>query len=279
VTYFGESPADRRERYYLHITLNIPRLQKLLAKILMEKGELPTFQKTQNYLKDEVDEDYIYEGTKELKQARQEIAQFSLRQAAIRLEKARIKKETMDPLEEEELIDKELTQIPEFEISMVQFADPSCVSKGSFSPDGKYFATAGWSGLCKIWSIPDCNLKSTLLGHINRAIDIQFHPFYGKSNQAAACLATSGADNTVRVWPLDENEEYQKSTVFKGHEDRVNKVRFHPMGKYMISTSHDKTWKLWDIEMKKEIITQYGHVKPVYACSIQQDGSLVVRNY
>lgn len=252
------------------------RLKRLLAKILLETGELPSFQKQKPNLRDEENEYFLYEGTKELKQARQEIAQFTIRESAIRIEKAKLKRETTDPLEEEALIDQELLQIPEFEMSMVQFADPSCVSKGCFSPDTKYFATSGWSGLCKIWSIPDCNLKTTLLGHINRAIDIQFHPSFGNNSPANAALATSGADNTVRVWPFDEEDEYQKATVFKGHEDRVNKVRFHPMGKYLVSTSHDKTWRLWDIETRKEIIAQTGHTKPLYALSLQCDGSLVV---
>ena len=264
ITYFGETPADRRDR-----------LKQLLSKILIETGSVPTFKKHKTHLRDEENEYFLYEGSAELKNARQEIAKYSLKEAAIRVEKNKIKKETIDPIEEEELIDRELEEIPKFEMSMCQFADPSCVSKGCFSPDTKYFATSGWSGLCKVWSIPDCNLKTTLLGHSNRAIDIQFSPFFGKEGNTSVSLATSGADNTVRLWPLQEEEEFQKSMILKGHEDRVNKVRFHPMGKHVISTSHDKTWKFWDIETKKELFTQSGHSKPVFACSVQPDGSLV----
>lgn len=250
-------------------------MKALLSKVLIETGSIPTFFKQKPILRDEDNEYFLYEGSNELKKARLEIAQYSLKQAAIRIEKSKIKKETIDPIEEEEIIDQELKQIPQFESSMCQFADPSCVSKGVFSPDTKYYATSGWSGLCKVWKIPDCSLQTTLLGHSNRAIDIQFHPLFGKENTPVS-LATSGADNTVRLWPLQEEEEFQKSTILKGHEDRVNKVRFHPMGKYVVSTSHDKTWKFWDIETKKELFTQTGHSKPVFACSIQPDGSLVV---
>jgi len=145
-----------------------------------------------------------------------------------------------------------------------------------FSPNQQYFATSGWSGICKIWTLPDCKLKTTMLGHSNRCIDITFHPFSGISqSENTVNLASCGADNTVRLWSLDENEEFQKGIVMKGHEDRVNKVRFHPMGKHAVSTSHDKTWKFWDIETKREILTQTGHSRPVYACSIHPDGSLL----
>lgn len=251
-------------------------MRQLLAKALIETGSVPVFKQQATIRKEEDSSDYyLYEGPPELKSARLEIAKFSMKQAAIRVEKNKIRRETIDPIEEEELIDRELEMIPKFEISMSQFADSSCASKGCFSSDGKYFATSGWSGLCKVWSVPDCNLSSTLLGHINRAIDIQFNPLFGQENTRIA-LASSGADNTVRLWPLEEGEEFQKGTVLKGHDDRVNKVRFHPMGKHVISTSHDKTWKFWDIETQKALFTQSGHTKPVFACSPQPDGSLVV---
>jgi len=264
VTYFGETAADRRER-----------LRQLLAKTLIETGAVPAFKQTTTSKKEEESSDYyLYEGPPELRAARLEIAKYSMKQAAIRVEKNKIRRETTDPIEEEELIDRELEMIPKFEISMSQFADSSCASKGCFSSDGKYFATSGWSGLCKIWSVPDCNLQTTLLGHINRAIDIQFNPLFGQEN-TKICLASSGADNSVRLWPFEQGEEFQKATVLKGHDDRVNKVRFHPMGKHVISSSHDKTWKLWDMETQKALFTQTGHTKPVFACSVQPDGSLV----
>jgi U4/U6 small nuclear ribonucleoprotein PRP4 len=247
-----------------------------LSRVYIETGQLPAFHKQKTHLRDEDNEYFLYEGDENLRQARLQMAEYSLKQAAVRVEKSKIKKETVDPIEEEEIIDNELKEIPRFEISMSQFADPSCVSKGVFSPDGKYFATSGWSGLCKVWKIPSCDLQTTLLGHHNRAIDIQFHPHFGTDANNPISLATSGADNSVRLWPLDETEEFQKSFVLKGHEDRVNKVRFHPMGKHVVSTSHDKTWKFWDCETRKELLTQTGHSKPVFACSIQPDGSLVV---
>lgn len=267
VTYFGETAADRRER-----------LRALMAKILTETGELPKFSKIakEKNVRDEENEHFYYEGPDALKEARAAIAKYSLKKAALRIEESKIKRMTIDPIEEEEMVEKEVAKIFDFEISMCQFADSSCVSRGCFSPDQKYFATSGWSGTCKLWTIPDCNLKTTLVGHLNRAIDITFHPYSGSNlSESPLTMASAGADNTVRIWKIEEDVEFQKSQVLKGHEDRVNRVLFHPAGEYLISVSHDKTWRMWDLEKMIEIQTQTGHSRPIYACSLQPDGSLV----
>jgi U4/U6 small nuclear ribonucleoprotein PRP4 len=63
--------------------------------------------------------------------------------------------------------------------------------------------------------------------------------------------------------------------VLDGHEDIVNYVDFHPLGKHIASTSNDKTWRFWDLEYKKEILTQEGHAGEVYPMSFYKDGSLI----
>lgn len=74
---------------------------------------------------------------------------------------------------------------------------------------------------------------------------------------------------------MNLDEETQKSYLYKGHEDRANYVEFHPTGKYFASSSHDQTWKFWDIETQKELLSQEGHIAPVYPLSFQNDGALL----
>merc|ERR1711924_563453 len=61
-----------------------------------------------------------------------------------------------------------------------------------------------------------------------------------------------------------------------GHEEKVNKVQFHPRcPQYLLSTSNDGTWRLWDVERGTSILEQEGACGAVYALSVHCDGSLV----
>jgi U4/U6 small nuclear ribonucleoprotein PRP4 len=47
------------------------------------------------------------------------------------------------------------------------------------------------------------------------------------------------------------------------------------MGSHVASGSHDRTWRLWDLAKKKEILVQEGHAGPIYTLSFQADGALL----
>jgi U4/U6 small nuclear ribonucleoprotein PRP4 len=257
-----------------------------MAKILIETGELPQFQKKEPVQQEAVggstedNEYFLYEGPMELKTARFEITKDSLKRAALRIEHSKIKKITIDPLEEEDLIDNEVLQVNDFDLSMCQYGDSSALSRGAFSHDSKYYATAGSTGQCKIWSVPDCGEVTHLNGHLIKVNDVVFNPTMERlSPNSPGCLATASSDTTVRLWTFDKENKYQESVCLKGHEDRVNRLVFHNLGKHLISTSHDKTWRFWDIETRRELLVQTGHAKPVYATSLHPDGSLLVSLY
>mmetsp|Transcript_5507 Transcript_5507/g.9356 ORF Transcript_5507/g.9356 Transcript_5507/m.9356 type:complete len:159 (+) Transcript_5507:676-1152(+) len=152
-------------------------------------------------------------------------------------------------LEDQRLFDF-INGVPQYDVQESQYADTRSVSRGALSPNEDLFGTSGWSGDCKVWGIPDCLLKTTLKGHRDRVVSIRFHPTSTKSmdSKALCNMATSSADKSVRLWSLDPEQQFQKSVEIKGHEDTVNFVEFHPMGKHIISSSHDHTWRLWDIQ-------------------------------
>lgn len=143
-----------------------------------------------------------------------------------------------------------VNSIGPYEVQESQYADDRCVSRGCLSPDEELFATSGWSGICRVWGVPDCQLRTELKGHSDRVVNIRFHPMAGKISPDGPNLATASADCSVRLWSLNPEYEDQKSVTLTGHEDICNSVEFHPMGVHVASGSHDKTWRLWDIEKK-----------------------------
>ncbi|CAD8127642.1 unnamed protein product [Paramecium sonneborni] len=275
VTYFGENAADRRQR-----------LRTLLTEHLMQYGRLPQFFKQQNnHNMGNIENEYfLYEGVEQLRAARIEIAKLSLHNAALRVEKQRLRRLTVDALQEDQQVLEEMQKVNHFSIQMSQFGDSSGISRSTISPDQKYLATAGGSGECKLWDIETATLKSSFLGHLTKCHSIAFHPqsLLTLSPQSFANVATASADLSIRLWTLDLDQiqvenlgMLQKSIVLKGHEDRINKVIFHSDGKRLISMGFDKTWRLWDIETQTELMVQTGHSRAIYSGALHPDGSLL----
>ena len=66
------------------------------------------------------------------------------------------------------------------------------------------FVVSHRSGLCKLWSVPDCSLIRTLRGHNSRVGGIVFHPQATVSMETSApCMASCGADGDIRLWNLE----------------------------------------------------------------------------
>ena len=106
ICYFGEVAHDRRER-----------LRALITKIAIETGNIPTFTKIAGVvqegsgIRDEENEFFLYEGDASLKEIRIQIAKESLKNASIRIEHSKIRKITIDPLEEEDILDNEMKKV------------------------------------------------------------------------------------------------------------------------------------------------------------------------
>ena len=69
----------------------------------------------------------------------------------------------------------------------------------SFSPDGKYIATASWDKTARLWDIPG-KLIQEFKGHRDIVISVSFSPD-GKY------IATASSDNTARLWQIRSLDE------------------------------------------------------------------------
>ena len=56
----------------------------------------------------------------------------------------------------------------------------------------------------------------------------------------------------------------------------MNCLAWHPFSNILLSCSHDKLVKVWDVSKQKLVYDQEGHFEPVYCIASHPDGSLFV---
>lgn len=275
---FGEDAMARRER-----------LRKIAQETYIAEGRVPQLAKPKEKKEEKTSDEkelFYTHGSEELKKARMEIALFSIPRASLRyflinnnyrLAIAKKKRAEKDRIAESNEYEKFISKFDKgFHVESSQYGDERCISKASLSPDESLLATAGWSGVCKIWGIPDCQLRTELKGHEDKVLTVNFHPMAGMGlSENGPNVATGSADSQIRLWSLNPELEFQQSIVLGKHDERVNCVVYHPLGHYLASSSDDKTWRLWDIELKKELFVQEGHEATIVPLTFQQDGSLI----
>ncbi|XP_054289834.1 U4/U6 small nuclear ribonucleoprotein Prp4-like [Macrosteles quadrilineatus] len=256
---FGEGPAERRSR-----------LRDLLSR-LGEDAIQRKQEEEEERIQQEKDQEttWYHEGPEILKDARLWIAEYSLPRAQHRLkaaqEEAGLPEATVTARKQE--LQKFITSLT---IYCSQIGDTRPLSYCSFSPDSTMLATSSWSGLCKLWSVPDCQQVRTLKGHTCNVGAIVFHPKVGLQDTVCG-LASCAVDGSVKLWTLESEDPLAD---IEGHVARVSRIEFHPSGRFLGTCSFDHSWRLWDLEVGQEVLHQEGHCKPVYCISFQGDGSV-----
>ncbi|KAL8271343.1 hypothetical protein Esti_004782 [Eimeria stiedai] len=124
-------------------------------------------------------------------------------------------------------------------------------------------ATASWGENVKIWSPSDGRLLLQLKQHQTRVHSLAWKPLL--PDEQTLILASGSADASVCLWNVGQAAKAGSFTSvpsnklligrLTGHEERVNRVVFHPTG------------TMWSSE---------GHSAAVYALCFHPDGSLAV---
>lgn len=130
------------------------------------------------------------------------------------------------------------------------------------------------SGICKVWTIPDCTLVQTLRGHSSYVGGVSMRNGVTRDDPNVVAMATGGSDGTVKLWSFGSEESIADITGHVPH--RVSRLAFHPSGRFLGTACYDSSWRLWDLEQKQEVLHQEGHAKAVHCISFQIDGSVCV---
>uniref|UniRef100_A0A6N2LVC9 Pre-mRNA processing factor 4 (PRP4)-like domain-containing protein n=1 Tax=Salix viminalis TaxID=40686 RepID=A0A6N2LVC9_SALVM len=255
ITLFGEREMERRDRLRMLMAKldSEGQLEKLMK--VHEEEEAASTAAAEDAEEEFVQYPFYTEGSKELLDARIDIAKYSISKAALRLQRARRKRDDPDEDEDAEL---------DWALNQAESMSLNCSELGDDRPLSGFLAMEKCSlPVAKIWSVPQVTKVCTLKGHTERATDVSFSPVHNH-------LATASADRTARLWSTDGSLLMK----FEGHLDRLARVGFHPSGKYLGTTSFDKTWRLWDIDSGVELLLQEGHSRSIYGLAFHHDGSL-----
>lgn len=127
---------------------------------------------------------------------------------------------------------------------------------------------------CRIW--PDFSPSAVAAGTV------------AVSDAASGAAASSSAQDATMGEEADPAEASSATASRKaaavpvvrplaalvGHADRISRVAWHPSGRFVGTTSYDKTFRLWDVERSQELLLQEGHAREAYALAFHPDGSL-----
>ncbi|KAG2485719.1 hypothetical protein HYH03_015603 [Edaphochlamys debaryana] len=293
ITLFGEREMERRER---------------LKRLIAQRGdgdeilalELPTGGDQTLLEEVAVQKELFYtEGPEELRSARTAIARFSLVRAKGRLLRAKRRRE--EPAELKAAVSTASAAAAAVRCVVQQcseLGDTRPISHCAFSPDGGALAAVGWGGTLAVWSAPACVRQwaapipsdaprltgvawhpaartpvggaAGAEGGAEGGMDVQVEGGAGGEAGGALALASGASDGVARLY----SGAGTLLRSLEGHQERLARLAFHPMGQHLATASYDQTWRLWDVESGACLLEQEGHSRAVYAVAFHPDGSL-----
>jgi RNA polymerase sigma factor (sigma-70 family) len=135
----------------------------------------------------------------------------------------------------------------------------------AFAPDGQSLALAnGQKGQVALWDLTGERDRPRWLGWQLRANGVAFSSD-GKK------LASSGFDNTVRVWQSATGKELGSAGAV-GHAGWVTGVTFLPDQKGLVSVASDGQIIVWDATRGHEVRRLKGHSNGVWCLALSPDG-------
>ncbi len=133
----------------------------------------------------------------------------------------------------------------------------------TYSPDMKYFISAGNDKTIKEWDSETGECRNTYKGHSDTVNTAFFSPDGNR-------IISASDDKTIKEW---DRETQRCIHTYNEHFDAVSYAVFSPDSRYIISGSHDNTLKKWDTKKKECLGTYTGHFDWIKCVAWSPDGN------
>jgi WD40 repeat protein len=151
------------------------------------------------------------------------------------------------------------------------FANKKAIYSIAFSPDGKWLAFGGLEGAITIWDVAEKKaVSSTPAGHIGAVYPAGHSGVVYRVvfNPAGDLIASSGADNIVRLWRVEEGNLLQPPEKLEGHPAKTSIFTGYAYGYYslafvgsnsaassqLISGAYSGSLVLWEVRVPQLVL-------------------------